>query len=309
MDRAFVDTLSVQWGELGFAGVMQIPRVFLMNEGSDPQIKKRKCQAKGPDFEMKRDGIGSQMLKVAFVMGGWDRFSPGCKITLFLTPVIAVIILFSLEGILYSWLVAFVLLLLTRPNGEWWVTRFLPLAGSIGFFGVWLPWTVNGPGIWPDLWYSPSWVGVGRAAVLWLKGTTVAMGFLGLGRVSTANEILATFQVLKIPSVPLCVAWITIQQTNRLLADWRRVLQAHRARATPVRGALGQTQFMAGVWAQMLVRSQKRTEDLVCGLQARGFSRKFHFLPKAPFSFFMWVFPVFLAILFFGLWAVEQGWK
>lgn len=248
------------------------------------------------------------MSALSFMLGGWDNFSSPCKIVLFLVPGLSIFVFFRFESVLFTWFIALGLLVSTRPEGDWWITRFLPLAGSLTFFAVWLPWTVPGDPIWPEFWLSPTLAGVNRAVLLWMKGTTVAMGFLGLSRVSSSNEILAALQRLKIPSVPLCVVWITIQQTKRLLADWRRTLQAHRARATPVRGAFGQTQFMAKVWAQMLVRSQKRTEELVCGLQARGFSRKFYFLPMSHTSSLMWVFPVVLILAFLVLAAREQGW-
>ncbi len=228
--------------------------------------------------------------------GPWHHFSAACKITIFFIPILSVICFFQFDSVFFAWLVAFGLLLSTWPGTEWWITRFLPLAGSLAFFSIWMPWTVPGDPIWPDLWYSPSMSGVGKALLLWLKGTTVAMGFLGLGRVCCSNEILATFQGIGIPPVFLCVIWITIQQTKRLLADWRRALQAHRARATPSKGAMEQTQFMAGVWAQMLIRSQMRTEDLVCSLQARGFSRRFHLLPQAKTISLMWIFPFVLAL-------------
>lgn len=291
---------------MGIAGIKQFPRVFLMNGTNDSHKKRHRCQAKGLDFAMKRDGIEGRMPTLSFMVGGWSRFSSACKIFLFLQPALGVIIFFQLGAVFFTWFIALGLLLSTRPNSEWWITCFLPLAGSVAFFAIWLPWTVVGEPIWPVFWFSPSWTGVGRAFLLWLKGTTVAMGFLGLGRVCSSNEMLATFQMFKIPSVPLCVIWITIQQTKRLFADWRRTLQAHRARATPAKGAFGQTQFMASVWAQMLVRSQNRTEDLACALQARGFSRRFYFLPTINKSSNLWIFPFILFFTFFILLILEH---
>ena len=257
---------------------------------------------------MKSDWAPNSALSGLSRVGLWDSCSTKCKICLFLIPSMAIPWFQHWPWVGSIWLVALSLLSTTRPNWFWWAVRFLPLAGSVAFFAFWLPWTVAGDFLWPDAWYSPTKEGLHRGLLLWLKGTGLAMGFLGLCRAATANEIFFTFQSVGFPVVPLCVIWITLQQTNRLLADWRRTMQAHRARSTPAMGNIEQTRFMARVWAQLLVRSQKRTEELTYALQARGFRRRFFILNKRTANPFTWIFPVGLVVLF-GLVAIwELGW-
>ncbi len=238
----------------------------------------------------------------------WDSFSTKCKICIFLLPSLVIPWLQQWQWVGGIWLASLGLLLTTRPPWFWWAARFIPLSGSVAFFALWLPWTVPGDPLCPDLWFSPTKEGVQRGWIIGLKGTGLAMGFLGLGRAATANEIFYTFQRLGFPLVPLFILWITIQQTNRLLADWRRTLQAHRARSTPAKGSIEQTKFLARVWAQLLVRSQKRTEDLAFALQARGFRRRFFILNKRPANPFTWIFPVGLVVLFGMMAFWELGW-
>ncbi len=238
----------------------------------------------------------------------WDHCSTKCKIWTFLLPSLAIPWFQPWERVGSVWLVAFGVLLTTKPPWFWWLLRFLPLAGSVAFFALWLPWTIAGEFLWPDLWFSPSKEGLHRGVILWLKGTGLAMGFLGLSRAAKANDIFFTLQSVGFPRLLLCVFWITIQQTNRLLADWRRTMQAHRARSTPGKGNIQKTMFMARVWAQLLVRSQKRTEELTFALQARGFNRRFFILDKDATIPFTWIFPIGLVALFGMLAFWELGW-
>jgi|GEM_PF-4341933 len=244
--------------------------------------------------------------------GLWGPWPPIAKLLFLLAPALGLMLAQGWPCLLCLWTVALAAHLLTWPDSEWIWTRLLPMSASIAFFAIWLPWTLPGEPIFEGQWWSPGWDGSIRGLSLFLKGTGVALGFLSVVRSFQQTELLATLQKLAVPRLLLTIGWITVQQTQRLLREWKNLSQAHRARGAYLGERTDRTRLMANSWAQLFVRAQKRSDDLGDALKGRAFCRNFEsfsFLSQpapARSSTLVWLAAALQAIFILGVLAVDR---
>lgn len=230
-----------------------------------------------------------RQLDGAQIIVGKTSWHPLPTLIWYLAPAVGLMVSHSNGASALLWLVIGGNLLGTRPDRLWLGTRVLPALLSIAFFAIWLPWTVPGQPAWPDWGWSPSWEGLNKGLGLFLKGTGVAMAFLALGRRLSLQELLSTLQTLGFPSLFLTLVWITVQQTERLIREWKSLSQAHRSRGAFLTENPNRMRLMARSWAQLLIRVTKRSEDLHDALKARAFQRRFLSIETHPHDFSAWL--------------------
>jgi cobalt/nickel transport system permease protein len=204
------------------------------------------------------------------------RLDPRWKLGGILVLVVAVVLLQALPTAGVAFLLALLLVAIARLPARWLTARLAAAGVFLLLLVVWLPFTLDGPGI---VWrFGPlrlSEYGMRMAALLCAKALAILLLIVVLLTTAPLDATLKAAHALRVPSLFLQLLSLAYRYLFLLGGELARLRIALRVRGYRNRANRHSYETIGHVAGSLLVRSYERAERVGQAMRCRGFDGRF----------------------------------